>query len=102
MARRSAEQIRRDRQRIIDHVVADGCTWVRVPEWASAHDVATLVRDGRLARKVKREWDRQRGYAANLFGGAGVMQRHRAYIALPSYAEELRQKIANDRERSTA
>ena len=76
--RRSAIRIAEDRQRILSYFAA-ASTPARAPEWASAADLAALVRDGRLTKTVHREWDRQTGYASRFFGGAGVMQRYRAY-----------------------
>ena len=77
--RRTPEQVKRDRAGLLRLF---GTTWVR-PPWRDdsylATDLAALVKAGLLERKVKTEYDRQRGYAANLFGGAGVMTRKRAY-----------------------
>lgn len=77
MTRRTAARITMDRSELCEAFPTD--RFMAAPSWAKPNDLAALVAAGRLERKVKREWDRQTGYAANLFGGAGVMQRRRAY-----------------------
>ncbi len=38
-----------------------------------------LARQGHLQREVRSHWEKQRGHAASMFGGAGVVKRRRAY-----------------------
>lgn len=78
--RRDDRQIEVDRRKIVDYVRAQGVC--RVQPWMRANDIEALVRLGSIRREVRREWDRQTGYAANMFGGAGVMQRRRAYLRI--------------------
>lgn len=54
----------------------------RAPSWARPTDLAALVADGRLIKVVRKEYDRSVGHQANLFGGAAVMVRHRAYYTV--------------------
>lgn len=86
MTRRTPEQIRFDRSRIVGYVRDQAATetWTRMPGWAKAQDVAALVKAGTLDKKVKQEFDKARGpYVVNMFGGAAVVQRLRAYYKLP-------------------
>lgn len=90
-ARRTRDQIARDRAEIVAELRRRArigeYAWVRVaqrPEWRPA-DVAALVADGVIVRRVRREWDDQvfaRGSDSGLFGGAGAVLRRRAYVAL--------------------
>ena len=87
-ARRTPAEIARDRAEIVAELRRRArlgeYAWVRVArqDWRP-NDVAALVADGVLVRRVRREWDTQQfRYATDLFGGAGVVQRHRAYVAL--------------------
>lgn len=79
--RRLRSEIAVDRERIVQYVREHG--YVRPQEWMRPIDIEALVKAGRLERDVRKEYDSQRGYAANLFGGAGVMVRHRAYLRIP-------------------
>lgn len=88
-ARRSPAQIRQDRNAIVRYVEANG-SYVRLGSrvpWARPADVAALVKSGKLVKKVRREYDKSTGYQANMFGGAAVMVRHRAYYSLPEKDE---------------
>lgn len=95
-ARRTPAEIARDRAAILaalrEAAAEGGYPWVRVAEqnWRP-NDVAALVASGEVARRVRREWDEQRfrrGSDSGLFGGAGAVQRHRAYVALASAVAE--------------
>lgn len=78
--RRTAEQVAADRDAIIRQL-ADG-DWHRTGGMRPA-DVAALVAAGAIEREVRREWDSQEmRYPTRAFGGAGVCQRHRAYVRL--------------------
>lgn len=82
-ARRSAAQIATDRQAILDHVANEPFrSAVQVQPWMRPVDVAALVKAGKLTRTVHNEYDAQGGHAANMFGGAGVMARRRAYLTV--------------------
>lgn len=77
MARRTAAQMRDDRDALLRSIPTT--MWVRVPQGTPRSDVDALVREGFIQSEVRREWDRQSGNGA-LFGGAGVVQRHRLYV----------------------
>ena len=81
MTARPVEEIRRARLELLEYVKAHGPC--RAPAGAHAGDLAALVSSGALVKTVRREWDKQTGHGANLFGGAGVMQRRRAYYSTP-------------------
>ena len=75
--RRDPEQRENDRKWIMANVTD---AWERPASWMRTSDIDALVKAGRLERQVRREWDRQTGYGAKMFGGAGVCIRQRAYI----------------------
>lgn len=81
---RQPESIALDRQAILDYVRGQGVP-VRPTAWMRRGDIDALVREGKLAREVRREWDSQGGYAgrSGMFGGAGVCMRRRAYLSMP-------------------
>lgn len=58
---------------------------VRPEPWMRSSDISALVAEGRIERQLRREWDRKQATDA-LFGGAGVCQRHRAYLRVPAEA----------------
>ncbi len=85
--RRDAAQVAADREKIMNYVRE--CLArpfrpgkVQRPKWARPGDVDALVKEGKLLREVVREWDIQKNQNP-AFGGAGVVQRRRAYLKLP-------------------
>lgn len=83
MTRRTREQIATDRSTLLESITP---LWARLPE-ANTSDLQALVRQGLIERDVRREWDRQSGNGS-MFGGAGVVQRHRAYYRLAGCTPE--------------
>lgn len=87
MTKRTSQQMRQDRDAIVAELARNRGSWVRVPKSARPTDVAALVAEGRIERQVRREFDKQPGNSW-LFGGAGVVQRHRAYVRVPAINAE--------------
>lgn len=98
--RRTAAQLATDRAALLDALRVAGAEtmWVRPPADARPADLDALVAAGLVKREVRREWDRQvfaRGSESGLFGGAGSVQRHRAYyrLAAPEAPAEVAETV---------
>lgn len=78
--RRSKDQITADRSAAYTEVAGhDG--WVKATKLtARKSDLDALVKEGRVECMIRTEYDKQNGnYSSSHFGGAGVVQRKRAY-----------------------
>jgi hypothetical protein len=82
--KRNPSQIAADRERIVTHITAND--WTRPATWMRPTDIAALVDAGRIVRTVRKEYDRSTGHQSNMFGGAAVMVRRRAYLSIPEAA----------------
>ena len=80
--RRSASEIKLDRQILLDHFRyedAPGRSFgVTAPKWAKASDLAALVADGSIIKTVRKEYDSVPNRYGK-FGGVNACVRRRAY-----------------------
>ena len=80
--RRTSSEVAADRQRILDHLTTHADRgWERPTVWMRDTDIAALVKEGKVERYIRKEYDQQPAQNPR-FGGSAVCVRYRAYIRI--------------------